>query len=422
MLGRLFPPALIALVLVALTASPARADHTPQHTREQIDELGRAIQVSRQASQEYRASAARYDAAVAASSQKIAQLAAAAAAAQSEADAVGTELAITEEQLALTSLQLEETRAQSEALDLALAATDRAIAERERLYAVALRAAYRQLGVSPLEMLLDSSSLTQFVARVQGFVFVSRENTRLAGELRRSRAARELERTASEEKRAELQGLEARIAERIPLLAEERARYTELAAGATAAATSEAASRAVAAASATGWRQKASATEQQARDLEREQDLAQERLAASLQGGGGPRWSGGKLTTWPMQGTITSPFGPRWGSFHYGIDIAAPFYRPVVAAAAGTVQVVGKPYLAYGDTATVVIIKHADNFSTVYGHLDDAVWPPVVRVGQFVQAGQIIGYNGSTGFSTGPHLEFKTILNGRAVDPMLFLP
>ena len=76
----------------------------------------------------------------------------------------------------------------------------------------------------------------------------------------------------------------------------------------------------------------------------------------------------------------------------------------------------------YGDTAVVVIIAHGYNFSTLYGHLDDSVKPPPVRVGQMVNAGQIIGYVGMTGWTTGPHLHFMTIVNGRAVDPMPYLP
>ncbi len=144
-------------------------------------------------------------------------------------------------------------------------------------------------------------------------------------------------------------------------------------------------------------------------------------LAASLQGGGKP-WPGGKLDNWPVPGTVTSPFGARWGGFHNGVDVAARFGIPVRAAAAGVIQVVGKPYLASGDTATVIIISHASDLSTFYGHLDDTVRPPIVRAGQTVRAGEVIGYNGSTGWSTGPHVHFMTIFDRRAVDPMRFLP
>ena len=97
-------------------------------------------------------------------------------------------------------------------------------------------------------------------------------------------------------------------------------------------------------------------------------------------------------------------------------------YTPIVAAALGKVVTVGRPYLAYGDTAVVVIIAHGNNFSTLYGHLDDRFKPPPVHVGQTVTAGETIGFVGMTGFTTGPHLHFMTILDGRAVNPVSYLP
>ena len=69
-----------------------------------------------------------------------------------------------------------------------------------------------------------------------------------------------------------------------------------------------------------------------------------------------------------------------------------------------------------------MIIAHGFNFSTLSGHMDDTLHPPVVRVGQFVQAGQIVGYVGMTGWTTGPHDHFMVIVNGRAVDPMPYMP
>lgn len=128
-----------------------------------------------------------------------------------------------------------------------------------------------------------------------------------------------------------------------------------------------------------------------------------------------------RLANWPFRGPITSPFAPRWGGFHNGLDIAAPFFTPVYAAASGVVTVVGRPYAVSSDLAVTVSIAHGGNFATVYVHLDDRR-PPVVTVGQRVTAGQLIAYVGSTGWSTGPHTHFMTILNGRAVDPLGHLP
>ena len=146
-----------------------------------------------------------------------------------------------------------------------------------------------------------------------------------------------------------------------------------------------------------------------------------EGLAGSVAAKSGLPGFAGRFANWPITGTITSPFGPRWGGFHTGLDIAAPMGTPVIAAAAGEVVVVGKPYLAYGDTATIVIIAHGKDFATAYVHLTDGR-PPIVKPGQFVRAGEVIAYCGSTGFSTGPHLHFMTIVNGRAVDPRPYMP
>lgn len=129
-----------------------------------------------------------------------------------------------------------------------------------------------------------------------------------------------------------------------------------------------------------------------------------------------------RLANWPMNGgRITSPFGPRWGGFHNGVDVAAPLYTPILAAARGQVVIAGKPSLAYGDTATIVIIAHGDGFATLYAHLNDER-PPIVKAGEMVNAGQVIAFNGSTGWSTGPHVHFTTIVSARAVDPIAYLP
>lgn len=156
-------------------------------------------------------------------------------------------------------------------------------------------------------------------------------------------------------------------------------------------------------------------------DPELARDEAYVRLAATLARDPSLPAFTGRLANWPIVGRITSPFGPRWGGFHNGLDIAATALLPVRAAAAGQVVTVGKPYLAYGDTATMVIIAHGSDLATVYVHLSDDR-PPIVQVGQRVTAGEVVAYNGSTGWSTGPHVHFMVIVSGRAVDPIPYLP
>jgi murein DD-endopeptidase MepM/ murein hydrolase activator NlpD len=106
--------------------------------------------------------------------------------------------------------------------------------------------------------------------------------------------------------------------------------------------------------------------------------------------------------TWvnPMAAArVTSCFGPRWGRLHAGVDLAAPHGSPVVAAGAGVVVAAG-PNGGYGNA---VLIDHGDGYLTHYGHLSRIG----VTAGQAVRAGELIGDEGSTGHSTGPHLHFE---------------
>jgi murein DD-endopeptidase MepM/ murein hydrolase activator NlpD len=117
--------------------------------------------------------------------------------------------------------------------------------------------------------------------------------------------------------------------------------------------------------------------------------------------------------TRPAAGPLSSTFGPRWGTFHYGIDIAAGYGASVRAAHAGTVITAGW----YGGYGNAVIIDHGNGLTTRYGHNSQVL----VHVGQKVKAGDLISKVGSTGDSTGPHLHFEVRMDGVAVNPMPFL-
>jgi peptidoglycan DL-endopeptidase CwlO len=117
---------------------------------------------------------------------------------------------------------------------------------------------------------------------------------------------------------------------------------------------------------------------------------------------------------WPVQGPITSPFGPRWGGFHPGIDIGVPEGTPIHAAAAGTVIYCGWES-GYGN---LVVIDHHNSLATAYAHQSRIE----VSCNQNVEQGQVIGFSGCTGFCTGPHLHFEVRVNGAPVDPLGYLP
>lgn len=117
---------------------------------------------------------------------------------------------------------------------------------------------------------------------------------------------------------------------------------------------------------------------------------------------------------WPLQGPITSPYGPRWGSFHTGIDIGVGEGTPVHAAAAGTVIEASWD----GGYGNCIIVEHANGTRTRYGHLSRYK----VSVGDTVDQGQVIALSGNTGHSTGPHLHFEVIIGGHTQDPMGYLP
>lgn len=116
---------------------------------------------------------------------------------------------------------------------------------------------------------------------------------------------------------------------------------------------------------------------------------------------------------------ITSPFGMRvhpvygYPKMHTGIDLAAPLNTPIYASRAGVVVWAG-----WGDTGGWwVKLDHGDGFATTYLHMTRYV----VKVGDFIQAGQLVGYMGSTGVSTGSHLHFGVMYNGEWVDPLKYI-
>jgi murein DD-endopeptidase MepM/ murein hydrolase activator NlpD len=136
----------------------------------------------------------------------------------------------------------------------------------------------------------------------------------------------------------------------------------------------------------------------------------------------------------PLSGPITQPFGPSslafeppltvggvtYPHFHTGIDIAAPRDTPVHAAAGGLVVIAGSSLDSQGHLAgygNYIVLAHAGKMMTLYAHLDQLL----ASVGEVVHAGDVIGLEGSSGNSTGPHLHFEVRIGGLVTDPLPYL-
>jgi murein DD-endopeptidase MepM/ murein hydrolase activator NlpD len=119
--------------------------------------------------------------------------------------------------------------------------------------------------------------------------------------------------------------------------------------------------------------------------------------------------------TWvkPVNGPVTSEFGPRWGTQHEGMDIAAATGTPVRSMAAGVVRRADWN----GGYGNAVIIDHGNGISTLYGH-NSAL---SVKPGQRVNAGDIIAKAGSTGDSTGPHVHLEVRIKDKQINPRPWL-
>jgi murein DD-endopeptidase MepM/ murein hydrolase activator NlpD len=146
-------------------------------------------------------------------------------------------------------------------------------------------------------------------------------------------------------------------------------------------------------------------------ELEKEQAQVQARLAGAVPAGPVRQGSGNFI--WPINGAFTSPFGMRWGRLHAGVDLAAPEGTPIRAAASGRVVLLGWT----GGYGNYTCISHGGSLSTCYAHQSRYG----TSMGASVSQGQVIGYVGNTGNSTGAHLHFEVRINGAPVDPMGYL-
>ncbi len=304
------------------------------------------------------------------------------------------------------------------------------LTERKGILANRLRAAYSAGETSLLETILSADSFADALADVGYYLDIGDQDRALADKIKEDQAVLATisqtvttMRVETEAERKETAAQKARLDARLADLKEAKRQLAKLqaetqrqlaiqAAAYRKLATNKAAARAALVAA-------AQANAEVTRKIDR-------LIAAQYKLGNIPSVYNGTLI-WPMHGTLTQEFGctgfswePPLGScahFHHGIDLAAPIYTPIRAAGHGRVVYAGP----LSDGAWVVIIAHSQQLVTLYGHLDNRYHPPTVRAGQFVTQGQVIGYEGMTGNTTGPHLHWAVKMNDTWVNPRLFV-
>jgi murein DD-endopeptidase MepM/ murein hydrolase activator NlpD len=126
----------------------------------------------------------------------------------------------------------------------------------------------------------------------------------------------------------------------------------------------------------------------------------------------GPIRGGSGEMIWPVNGTVSSPFGMRWGRLHAGIDISVPSGTPIRAAQSGSIALAA-PTGGYGN---YTCIEHGGGLSTCYAHQSS-----FAKTSGSVSQGEVIGYVGCTGSCFGDHLHFEVRVNGQPTDPLGYL-
>jgi murein DD-endopeptidase MepM/ murein hydrolase activator NlpD len=343
-----------------------------------------------------------------------------------------------------------------------LAQAERDLQSRQRLLSQRLAEAYSAQQTTLLQQVLVADSFTDALAEVGDHLRLGTQDADLAQQIERDRAALDALRRATAANRYRTEQVRLEVRRQQVAIQEHRARLVaaklrldrlaqatrRLQAQQHAAFQRVARSRAEAARLLTqqqaaedrlkarieqlvAEQQRRRIAEQRRRAALAERRRADERQRDLSAFSGSTEVAGNGRLRWPMKGWVSQEFGctgfgwePPQGScahFHRGIDIVAPYGTPVRAAASGSVVFVGyNPYDNPNDPAWIVILSHGGGLSTWYGHLQPIV-PAGIREGAGVAPGDVIGYEGNTGHSTGPHLHFAVVRNGTFVNPRLYL-
>ncbi len=302
-----------------------------------------------------------------------------------------------ERRLAELAAESRQTKTRAQGVAVRLAQTNQQLQSRRYRLGTRLREIYKYGQTGYLDVLLGADDFTSFIVHWHRVATIVSADATVIESYRVEAARRRQLQTTLSEDQAYLRALTAdAVARRQEIVTQERAKRTML---------------------------KRIQTERAAYErMVRELEVNSRDLGVMIRGAQAPplRPHVAEARTpfgfmWPSRGAITSGFGlrrhPVWGIMHVhtGVDIAAVWGSPVLAASDGRVIYAGW----FGGYGRIVVIDHGQGISTLYGHLSQSLVPS----GDEVHRGQVIARVGNTGFSTGPHIHFEIRINGTPVDP-----
>jgi murein DD-endopeptidase MepM/ murein hydrolase activator NlpD len=388
---RVLLPVLAGLLAVGLTAAPTRAQTSTadkqKQLKDQILEAGSAETAALQQLQDIRDRKGPLDA-------RVAEL-------DSELRDVNAKLAPLEEQVAQLSAALADAQVR---LDASQAEYEAAKAEVERSAAQIYRSARR--GAT-----YDYVTAARPADLVQGSKYLDQVNQRQRSVVQRATQLRDdvdAQRKTIQTKKADAESAAADVQKFRDQIASIRAEIEP--------------ARAQAAVEAQNEESQLAAIRGQKAQYEREWAELQaisDSIAAQLRKNSSGSGVAGACDFRPVPGPVVSGFGTRTDpigggtGFHSGLDIAASSGTPIRSCRSGTVVIAGWQ----GGYGNAVVIDHGGGMATLYGHQSQIA----VSVGEKVLAGEVIGYVGSTGNSTGPHLHFEVRISGNPVDPTPYI-
>lgn len=383
---RLISCVIAAILVIALLASMLATGITFAGAAEDVDEL-----------QDKLSSLEDEKAAV---KEKIAELTKQASDVEATRAALQSEIDLTKEEISTVQAYIDRLQDQIDVKTTELAAAEKALEQKEEEFALTVRTTYEQGDSSYLEVLLNSSSFSDLLSRMEIITAIMDDNKKIVAEYTAAKEDIEQKKQELQDTQDDQKEYQENLNYKVDELAASEAEQAALAESLQA--------------------YKAESEAEYDRISNEMQDVSNQiaKLSAQSAASGGVPYSGTFVWPTPSCTTTSSVYGyrvhPIYGTvkFHAGEDIPASYGAEILAAASGTVTTAGW-VSGYGN---YTVIDHGGGTMTAYGHQSSIL----VSVGQYVQQGQVIGYVGSTGNSTGPHLHFEVYQNGSTVDPKSF--